>query len=126
MTENARAAPWRGAAPVGGGNKRCEPTPTTKEIGEQAKSAKRGTGYLPKGRAVLRRHEPRTSWAGALAMSTRITSPPMVSVFDGRKCLGIVLSRGPKGFEAFTADERSLGLFPTQADAANALSAAEA
>jgi hypothetical protein len=55
-----------------------------------------------------------------------MTKATLVSVFDGRKCLGIVLSRGPKGYEAFTADERSLGLFPTQEAAANALSAAGA
>jgi hypothetical protein len=55
-----------------------------------------------------------------------MTKPTLVSVFDGRVCLGMILSRGAKGYEAFTADERSLGLFPTQADAANALSAAGA
>ena len=49
--------------------------------------------------------------------------PTLVSVFDGRTCLGMILSRGTKGYEAFTPDERSIGLFPTQADAANALSA---
>lgn len=58
----------------------------------------------------------------------RATPQPsrMVSVFDGRTCLGMILSRGNKGYEAFTADERSLGLFPTQQAAANALSAAGA
>jgi len=47
--------------------------------------------------------------------------PPLVSVFDGRKFLGTVLPRGPKGYEALDANEESLGLFPTQADAANAI-----
>jgi hypothetical protein len=46
----------------------------------------------------------------------------MVSIYDGRECLGFVLSRGPRGFEAFTANEKSLGLYPNQRDAANAVS----
>jgi len=50
------------------------------------------------------------------------TPPTMVSVFDGRKFLGTVLSCGPRGYEAFDANEKSLGLFPTQVDAANAIS----
>jgi hypothetical protein len=48
-------------------------------------------------------------------------SPALVSVFDGRECRGHIIARGPSGFEAFTADDRSLGLFKTQAAAANAL-----
>jgi hypothetical protein len=54
---------------------------------------------------------------------TRTASPTMVSVYDGRECLGFVLSRGCRGFEAFRADEKSLGLFPNRRDAANAVSA---
>jgi hypothetical protein len=50
----------------------------------------------------------------------------LVSVFDGRECRGHVLARGPSGYEAFTADDRSLGLYKTQADAANALVEKEA
>jgi len=42
------------------------------------------------------------------------------------RCLGFVLGRGPAGFEAFTADERSLGLFPNEKQAANALLLLEA
>jgi hypothetical protein len=46
----------------------------------------------------------------------------LVSVFDDDStCLGFVLARGPAGFEAFTGDERSLGLFATAKQAANAL-----
>jgi hypothetical protein len=46
---------------------------------------------------------------------------PLAFVYDGRQCLGHVLSRGPKGFEAFDRDDRSRGLFETQRQAANAL-----
>ena len=45
----------------------------------------------------------------------------LVSVFSGELCLGFVLARGKAGFEALTADERSLGLFPTQREAAAAV-----
>jgi hypothetical protein len=46
----------------------------------------------------------------------------MVSVYDGRECIGFVFACGKSGFEAFTANEKSLGLFPTQREAAAALS----
>jgi hypothetical protein len=42
-------------------------------------------------------------------------------VYDGQQCLGHVLSRGPNGFEAFDSDDKSLGVFETQRQAANAL-----
>jgi hypothetical protein len=47
--------------------------------------------------------------------------PPIVPVFSGKLCLGFILARGEAGFEAFNADERSLGLFPTQHEAAAAI-----
>jgi hypothetical protein len=46
---------------------------------------------------------------------------PMVSVYDGRQCVGFILARGKSGFEAFDCDERSVGLYPTQCAAAAAL-----
>jgi hypothetical protein len=42
-------------------------------------------------------------------------------VYDGQQCLGHVLARGKTGFEAFNCDDKSVGLFPTQRQAANAL-----
>jgi hypothetical protein len=46
----------------------------------------------------------------------------LASVFDDDgRCIGFVLERRPTGFEAFTANEQSLGLFPTARQAANAL-----
>jgi hypothetical protein len=48
----------------------------------------------------------------------------MLSLYSGRDCAGFILSRGPKGFEAFTVEEKSLGLFPNQRDAADAVTAA--
>jgi hypothetical protein len=49
------------------------------------------------------------------------TSPAMLSIYDGRTCVGFILARGKTGFEAFTADQRSLGIYPTQREAAAAL-----
>lgn len=43
------------------------------------------------------------------------------SVYDGRLCIGFLLSRGKLGIEAFNADDTSLGLFPDQASAVNAV-----
>jgi len=42
-------------------------------------------------------------------------------VHDGRECIGFILSRGCVGAEAFTADERSVGLFKDDQDAAREL-----
>jgi hypothetical protein len=52
----------------------------------------------------------------------------MLSVYvpgaDGRstRCMGFIMSRGKAGFEAFDANDRSLGLYPNQKGAADALS----
>jgi hypothetical protein len=42
----------------------------------------------------------------------------MLSVYDGRECIGFILRRGGGGAEAFTADDRSVGLFKDDQDAA--------
>jgi hypothetical protein len=48
----------------------------------------------------------------------------VLSVYSGRQVLGFILNRGPASVEAFTADERSIGVFPDQKSAADAVSAA--
>jgi hypothetical protein len=45
------------------------------------------------------------------------TTSPLLSIYDGRQLVGWVLARGRRGFEAFDAGERSLGVFSTQAAA---------
>jgi hypothetical protein len=45
----------------------------------------------------------------------------LVSIFAGQVCIGFVLNRGTAGFEAFSADEKSLGLFSAQREAAAAI-----
>jgi hypothetical protein len=54
-------------------------------------------------------------------MTARSATTPMVSVYDGRACLGFVLSRGRAGFEAFDNEQRSLGIYSTQREAAAAI-----
>ena len=46
---------------------------------------------------------------------------PLSYVYDGRHCRGFILARGRSGFEAFDCDERSLGVYPTQGEAVNAI-----
>jgi hypothetical protein len=50
-----------------------------------------------------------------------MSDAPITSVYAGQVCIGFILDRGTVGFEAFSADEKSLGLFPTQHEAAAAL-----
>jgi hypothetical protein len=49
------------------------------------------------------------------------TNSPLLSIYDGRSCVGFVLARGKRGYESFdAAGEQSLGLFEKQADAIDA------
>jgi hypothetical protein len=53
---------------------------------------------------------------------THAQAARLISIFnDDGRCLGFVLQRGLTGFEAFTADEQSIGTFPTAKRAAGAL-----
>ena len=53
--------------------------------------------------------------------SSRAYVTDMLTVTDGKRCLGFILPRGKTGFEAFNDADRSLGLFPTSQDAADAV-----
>jgi len=46
----------------------------------------------------------------------------MLSVYDGQRCLGHIITR--RGFEAFDLGDKSLGTFPTDHEAADAMHAA--
>jgi hypothetical protein len=48
------------------------------------------------------------------------TTSALTYVTDGREAIGFVL-RGRSGFEAFSREEKSLGLFKTAPEAANAV-----
>jgi hypothetical protein len=45
-----------------------------------------------------------------------------LAVFDGQQCIGHLLPKGKLGVAAYDADDRLLGVFPTQCDAADAVS----
>ena len=68
------------------------------------------------------RHKPRDAYKSF----DPTTQPGFLAVYDGRTCLGFLLPRGKQGVEAFDHDDKSLGIFPTQKSAADALSAKEA
>jgi hypothetical protein len=53
--------------------------------------------------------------------ATRNDNCSLVSVYDGQLCIGFILNRGKLGHEAIDKNERSLGLFKTTAQAANAI-----
>jgi hypothetical protein len=46
----------------------------------------------------------------------------MLSVYDGRDCIGFLLSRGKLGFEAFDSNQQTLGIFTSEKEAADAIS----
>jgi hypothetical protein len=54
-------------------------------------------------------------------VTARVAISPLAYVYDGREVVGHVLARGRSGFEGFDRQERSLGLFKTAAQAANAV-----
>jgi hypothetical protein len=56
-----------------------------------------------------------------LAMGAFMSDGPITSLYAGQVCLGFILNRGTAGFEAFSADEKSLGLFVTPREAAAAI-----
>jgi hypothetical protein len=45
----------------------------------------------------------------------------LLAVYDGQRCLGFILPRNKLGWEAFSANDRSLGLFKDRAAAAAAI-----
>ena len=47
-----------------------------------------------------------------------------LAVYDGSRCIGYLMPRGKTGVEAFDANTRSLGIFPTMKAAADAVSQA--
>jgi len=50
-----------------------------------------------------------------------MSAPALAYVTAGRECVGFVLARGRAGHEAFDREQRSLGMYPTAPEAANAV-----
>jgi hypothetical protein len=55
------------------------------------------------------------------AAAMTVLVEPFASVYDDRSRLGVILARGRSGFEAYAADDHSLGLFPSPRKAAAAI-----
>jgi hypothetical protein len=49
-------------------------------------------------------------------------APTLLTIYSGRECIGLILNRGKSGWEAFDADQHSLGIFATEQAAADAIS----
>jgi hypothetical protein len=45
----------------------------------------------------------------------------LLSVYDGRDCAGFLIRRPRRGVEPFDREENSLGIFPSEVEAANAV-----
>jgi hypothetical protein len=73
-------------------------------------------------------HKPRARFSSVRSRSRQAISPDFtmqaLSVTDGQRCIGHILSRGKAGVEAFDVLDRSLGLFPNQKAAADAVTKA--
>jgi hypothetical protein len=54
-------------------------------------------------------------------MPSPVRTTPMLSVYDGRECIGFILCRGEAGVEAFDVNDRCAGVFKNQETAATEL-----
>ena len=52
-----------------------------------------------------------------------LDAPGFLAVYAGRECAGFLLPRGKTGVEAFDANNKSIGIFPDQKSAADAICA---
>jgi hypothetical protein len=79
-----------------------------------------GPAGLASGEAALKGTIKKT---GAHIMSRSHTEQrtPMLSIYDGQICIGWVLERGFRGYDAFDVGEQSLGVFATRDAAINKL-----
>ena len=89
--------------------------PRTNVVGTTAP----GSGAQRCAQAGEREH--RIDSAAGTAATTAVRSSPLLSAYDGQRCIGFVCSRGKLDFEAFDSEERSLGVYGTQREAAAAI-----
>jgi len=59
-------------------------------------------------------------------MSKPTPSGNMLALYEGQRCIGHLIRRGKRGVEAFDDKGKSLGLYPNQKTAADAISRAAA
>jgi hypothetical protein len=82
-------------------------------------TASPGSGAQRCAQAGEREH--RIDSTAGTAATAAARSSPLLSAYDGQRCIGFVCSRGKLGFEAFDSKERSLGVYATQREAAVAI-----
>jgi hypothetical protein len=70
---------------------------------------------------MTRRHHNRPARPTRSTHERSASAAAMISIFDGRQCIGHVLCRGRMGFEAFNGEDVSLGVFANQKDAIAAI-----
>jgi hypothetical protein len=63
----------------------------------------------------------RDQLGGSISLASTKFSSTLQALYDGRTCIGHVISRGPRGVEAFDVDDNVVGLFPDVRTAADAL-----
>jgi hypothetical protein len=54
-------------------------------------------------------------------MTKAMPTTGLLSVYNGRTCVGHVLARGKSGFQAFDVDDKSLGIYRTRSEAIDAV-----
>jgi hypothetical protein len=59
-------------------------------------------------------------------MSVHESTARMLSLYDGKTCIGFLFDRGRSGWESYDKDDRSCGTFPKLGDAATAVAARRA
>jgi hypothetical protein len=57
----------------------------------------------------------------AISVRSSDKSSAAMSVYDGRCCIGFIITHGRTGYESFDVDQHSVGLFSNERDAATAL-----
>jgi hypothetical protein len=82
----------------------------------------RPTPFNQIGATIERNLNPRNAVKAKVAMAKPKYDTPMLAVYAGQTCIGHLYRRSKAGFEAFNTDDRSIGLFSSQREAADALS----
>jgi hypothetical protein len=78
-----------------------------------------GSGAQQCAQAGEREH--RIDSTAGTAATTAARSSPLLSAYDGQRCIGFACSRGKLGSEAFDSEERSLRVYATKREAAAAI-----
>jgi hypothetical protein len=78
-----------------------------------------GSGAQQCAQAGEREHRIDSTTSNAATTAARLS--PLLSAYDGQRCIAFVFSLGKLGFEAFDTEERLLGVYTTQRESAAAI-----